>query len=178
MLSPGKMTKKRPEEGWYYARFAHPYAQLYTYNTMVYTTLLKFLEGRLINDHVAHRLQPFTSGLLLVKQLPPPPDITGMQLGQHVFSEWLQRFSCNDSPASRSLDDDLCDDVSNTLKKERGGENSPDICLSTCSLNLVTHCLPSLSTWLLCPTLATASTGSLFTSRFSFTKLLSLHPAG
>ena len=85
--------------------------------------------------------------------------IRGVQLGQNVLPERLDGLARDDRlPTAAWMM------ISN-------------ICRSTCSLNLVTHCLPTRSTWLRCTMRATASTGSLLTSSCSLTMLLRRNPA-
>lgn len=151
----------------------------YRYNTTA-TCLLgqELLKRSLFNNDVTHRPELLAALLLLLKQFPPSCNVAGMQLRQHIFSERLDGLTGDDASASSSLDDDLCDCLlvihqQNALQKG----NAPNICRSTCSLNLVTHCLPSRMTWLLCTMRAIASTAFLFTNRFILTRSLSRQPA-
>lgn len=143
----------------------------------------KLLERRLVDDNVANGTQALTAGLLLLEQLPAAGDIAGMQLGQDILTEGLDGLTGDNAFANGSLNDNLCEESVSRLPSKNGTgggrerQNVPNICLSTCSLNLVTHCLPRRSTWLACTTRAMASTACLLTSRFILTSWLCRHPA-
>jgi hypothetical protein len=66
------------------------------------------LERRVVNDNVAHGAQALPARLLLLQQLAAARDVTGVELGEDVLSERLERLTGDDTLASRSLDDNLC----------------------------------------------------------------------
>jgi hypothetical protein len=61
-----------------------------------------------VNDNIAHGAQALPACLLLLQQLAPARDVTGMELGEDVLPERLERLTRDDALASRGLDDNLC----------------------------------------------------------------------
>ena len=67
----------------------------------------ELLEGLVIDRNVSHGLQLLPALLLLLKQLPLSSNISSMELLQHIFPEWLDRFSRYDAIPHGCLNDDL-----------------------------------------------------------------------
>ena len=68
----------------------------------------ELLKRRLLDNDVAHSAQALSPRLLLVQQLLPSSDIAGMELGQNVLAERLDRLTGDDALPGCRLDDDLC----------------------------------------------------------------------
>jgi hypothetical protein len=65
--------------------------------------LEEFLKRRLVNDHIPNRSQSLPALFLFLQKLSPPTDICCVQLGQHILSERLERFSRDDPIAHSRL---------------------------------------------------------------------------
>ena len=64
------------------------------------------------NGHIAKLLQPLAALLLLVQKLLAPARVAGVQLGQHILAEGLERFARENAFADGGLNGDFWSEVS------------------------------------------------------------------